>query len=61
MFHSTRNVVVLCKEDMVSKKWKIDYSLTVSRLKFVSLPIAYKLQIYFHKLPCVEQTIIKLD
>ena len=46
---------------MVSKKSKIVCSVKVSRLEFVSLPIADKLQSKFCKLPCVEQRITKLD
>ena len=43
---------------MFSKKSKI---VTVSRLQFVPLPITDQLQPNFYKLPCVEQTVIKLD
>ena len=46
---------------MVSKKSKIVYSVKVSTLKFVSLPIADQFQPKFCKLPCVEQRIAKLD
>ena len=46
---------------MASKKSKIVWSVKVSRLDFVSLPIAGQLQPKFYKLPCVEQRITKLD
>ena len=46
---------------MVSKKSKIVCSVKVSRLEFVSLPIADQLQPNFYKLPCVEQRITKLE
>ena len=46
---------------MISKKLKIVCSVTVSRLEFVSVPIADQLQPNFDKLPCVEQRIAKLD
>ena len=45
---------------MVSKKSKIVYSVKVSRLEFVSLPIADQLQPNFYELPFVEQRITKL-
>ena len=61
MFHSTANFVVLCGENMASKKSKIICSVKVSRLVFVSLPIADQLQSNFYKLPCLEQRITKLD
>ena len=51
---------MLCGENMVSKKSKIVCSVKVSRLEFVSLPIADQLQPNFYKLPCVEQRITKL-
>ena len=40
---------------MVSKKSKIVCSVKVSRLEFVSLPIADQLQPNFNKLPCVDK------
>ena len=46
---------------MVSIKSKIIYSVKVSKLEFVSLPIVVQLQPNFFKLPCVEQRITKLD
>ena len=52
---------MMCGENMVSKKSKIVCSVKVSRLEFVSLPIADQLQPNFYKLPCVEQRITKLD
>ena len=55
MFYSTTNFVVLRGENMLSKKSKIVYSVKVSRLEFVSLPIADQSQPNFCKLPCVEQ------
>ena len=53
--------MVLCEENMVSKKSKIFYSVKVSRLEIVSLPITDQLQQDFYKLSCAEQSIIKLD
>ena len=38
------NLVVLCGENMISKKVRISCSVTVSRLEFVSAPIADQLQ-----------------
>ena len=46
---------------MVGKKMKIFCSVKVSKLEFVSLPIADHLQSNFYKLPCVEQRLTKLD
>ena len=46
---------------MISKNLKIAYSVTVSRLELVSVPIADQLQPNFYELPCVEQWITKLD
>ena len=46
---------------MVDKKSKIVCSVKVSRLEFVSLPIADQLQQSFYKLPSVEQGITKLE
>ena len=46
---------------MVSRKSKIVCSVKVSRLEFVSLPIADQLQPHFYKLPRVEHKITKLD
>ena len=46
---------------MVSKKSKIDFSVKVCRLEFVSLPFADQLLPNFYKLPCVEQKIRKVD
>ena len=44
---------------MISKKLKIVCSVTVSRLEFVSVPIADQLHPIFYKLPRVEQRITK--
>ena len=52
--------MVLCGEN-VSKNMKIFSSVTVSRLEFVVVPYADQLEPNFHKLPCVEQSITKLD
>ena len=46
---------------MASEKSKIVSSVKLSRLEFVSLPIADQLQPNSYKLPCVEQGITKLD
>ena len=46
---------------MISKKLKIVCSVTVSRLKFVPVPIADQLQPKLFKLPCAEHRITKLD
>ena len=46
---------------MLSKKSKIVCSVKVSRLEFVSLPIAEQLQPNFYILPRLEQRITKLD
>ena len=51
---------MLCEENIASKK-SIVCSVKVFRLKFVSLPNVDQLQPNFHKLPCVEQRIAKLD
>ena len=48
-------------ENMFSKKSKIVYSVKVSRLEFVSLPIAEWLQSNFYKLLCLKQRIAKRD
>ena len=53
--------MVLCEENMVSKKSKIFCSVKVSRLEIVSLLITDQLQQDFYKLSCAEQSIIKLD
>ena len=55
MFYSITNFVVLCGENMLSKKLKIVCSVKVSRLEFVSLPIVDQLHPNICKLPCVEQ------
>ena len=39
MFHSAANVVMLFRENMVSKKLKIVCTIKLYRLEFVSLPI----------------------
>ena len=52
---------MLFGENMVSKKLKIVCSVNLSRLEFVSLPIADKLQPNFYKLLHVEQRITKLN
>ena len=52
---------MLCGENIISKKLKFVCSVTVSRLEFVSVPIADQLQPNFDKLLCVEQRITKLD
>ena len=46
---------------MVIKKLKIVCSVKISRLEFVSLPIANQFQQNFYKPPCVEQRNTKLD
>ena len=46
---------------MISKKLEIVCSVAVSRLGFLSVPIADQLQPNFYKLPYVEQRITKLD
>ena len=46
---------------MISKKSKIVFSVTVSRLEIVSVPIADELRPNVYKLSCVEQRITKLD
>ena len=46
---------------MISKKLKIVFSVTVSRLEFVSVLIAGQLQPNFFKLPFVQKRITKLD
>ena len=53
--------MVLSKENMISKRLKIVWSVTLSKLEFVPVPIADQLQPRFYKLPCVEQRIAKLD
>ena len=53
--------MVLCGENLISKKLKIVCSVTLSRLGFVSVPITDQLERNFYKLPCVEQRITKLD
>ena len=51
MFYSATNFVVLCGENMLSKKSKIVCSVKVSTLESVSLPIEDQLQQNFCKLP----------
>ena len=46
---------------MISKKLNIVCLITVSRLEFVSVPIADQLQPNFYKLLYVGQRITKLD
>ena len=53
--------MVLCEENVFSKKLKIVCVVKVSRLEFGSLNIADQLQPNFYKLPCSEQRITKLD
>ena len=60
MFYSKISFVLLCGEN-VSKKLKIVSSVTVSRLEFVSVPIADQLEPNFYKLSFNEQSITKLD
>ena len=55
------NFVVLCAENMVSKKSKIVCSVNLSRLDFVFLPIANQLHPNIYKLPFLEQRITKID
>ena len=43
MFHRTKNFVVVCGENMISKKLNIACSVTVSRQEFVSVPITDQL------------------
>ena len=43
---------------MVSEKSKIVTSVKLSRLEFVSLPIADQLQPNFYQLPCVEYSYV---
>ena len=60
MFYSKTSFVLLCGEN-VSKILKIVSSVTVSRLEFVSVPIADHLEPNFYKLSFNEQSITKLD
>ena len=53
--------MVLCGENVVSRKSKIVCSVKLSRQEFVSLPFEDQLQSNFYNLPCVEQKIRKLD
>ena len=46
---------------MVGEKMKIFCSVKVSKLEFVSLPIADHLQSNFYKLPCVEPCTVLLN
>ena len=55
MFYRATKFVVLCGENMLSKKSKTVCSVKVSRLEYVSLPIANQLQPNFSKMPGVEQ------
>ena len=52
---------MLCGGNMLSKKSKIVCSVKITRLEFVSLPIADQLQPNFYILPYLEQMITKLD
>ena len=61
MFHNRTNFVVLCEKNMISKKLNIVYSVTISRVDFVSIPIPDQLQPNLYKLPFVEKRITKLD
>ena len=61
MLNLVFDLVVLCEENMVSKKSKIVCSVKVSRVEFVSLPNADQLQPHLYNLPCVEWRISKLD
>ena len=53
--------ITLCGQNMVGRKLKIVFSVKVSRLVFVPLPIADQLEPNFYNLPCVEQRITELD
>ena len=53
--------MVPCGENILSEKSKTVYSVKVSRLEFVSLPIAEQSQANFYKLTRVEERIIKPD
>ena len=48
-FVGTTTCEMVCGENMVSKKSKTVYSVKVSRLEFVSLPITDQLQPIFSK------------
>ena len=60
-YFTAQQILWCCVEKILVEKLKIVCSVTLSRLEFVSVPIADQLQPHFDKLPYVEQRITKPD